>query len=125
MTHSAKRGRNGPSPSSAGCSPPRKRALTTLPPFLPLDAGIAMAAPASGEGPGGSFFPAASEAGTSVTAKGGFLKPLLRTRLKKAAVDQKSSCVQDVKGWLWHSAHWSCTPRKKRAAEAVSRLGCG
>src|SRR5262249_47734482 len=33
---------------------------------------------------------------------------------------QKCSCFQSVNGWLWHSAHWICTPRNSWAAEPVN-----
>ena len=125
VAQAAKRGRNGWS-SRTGCSPPRKRALTTWPPLAcrcwDHDAAIGWLL---GK-PTWSLLPACGWVlRTSVRVGGPPLLPPLRTRPKKAAVPQKSACFQLANGWLWHSAHCSCTPRKSRVAEAASRLGCG
>ena len=57
-----------------------------------------------------------------------FAPPLLPewvTRLKNAAVAQKSSCVHRANGWSWHSAHFISTPSNNCETVPVITPGCG
>ena len=57
---------------------------------------------------------------------GGLFHPVaFLTFVKNMAMPQYSVCFQLVNGWLWHWAHWSCTPRKRRVTVSVTLSAVG
>src|SRR5262245_55345898 len=104
VIQSASTGRRGSDLVTFGSSAARNLAGTILAP--------------SGRPP--PFLPPLKPPGVSVTEIGvPFLAAccgvaLMRVFMKNAAMPQYSVCFQSVKGWLWHWAHCSCTPRNIR-----------
>src|SRR5579871_2512371 len=109
VSHLARTGRYGADLSSLGSSLSRNLAGTTL----AVSGSLAARPLAFSLTPGESPCRAACR-GRSVL-----------TLVKNAAMPQYSVCFHFVKGWLWHWAHWSCTPRKSRLTESVTLSAVG
>src|SRR5262249_34836861 len=116
VSHSVKTGRNGPLASNVGSLSSKNLALAT-PIVRPGMVGEGMAIDPAGTGPPPPPKPPGRRCGPLAEAFSTMLPPLggwlafagvvsSRTRLKKAAMPQKSFCFHwRTNGWLWHSAH--------------------